>query len=140
MKVFGCYKIRYFVKKKMAGFNYIYFNEHCNYKYILNEPYYINTDKIRLLLGLNCIPITKTSKYENVYSDVRNAIKLKPEYIVFDDYGLSTMSGVKRAVDEMIENGTLKLEKKIGLSPAEYLIEQEKFEFVDYEGIICSIG
>tara|TARA_Y100000816_G_scaffold184596_1_gene133816 strand:- start:345 stop:1316 length:972 start_codon:yes stop_codon:yes gene_type:complete len=76
-------KIKYFVKKKMAGFNYIYFNEHCNYKYILNEPYYINTDKIRLLLGLNCVPITKTSKYETLYS---YTLQDKINHIEFTSY------------------------------------------------------
>ena len=53
-----------------------------------NEKYrfaytYINTDKIRLLLGLNCIPITKTSKYENVYS---YTLKNKINHIEFTSY------------------------------------------------------
>ena len=76
-------KIRYFVKKKMAGFKYVYFNEHCKYKYILNEPYYINTDKIRLLLGLNCVPVTKISKYENLYT---HTLVNKVNHIEYSSY------------------------------------------------------
>jgi len=111
-----------------------------NINYVKMDSYHHKGWPKDLLKDVSVVFIDCIHTYENVYSDVRNAIKLKPEYIVFDDYGLSTMSEVKKAVDEMIENGTLKLEKKIGLSPAEYPIEQEKFEFVDYEGIICSIG
>ncbi len=76
-------KIKYFVKKKMAGFGYKYFEEHCKYKYILNDPYYINTDKIRLLLNIECIPLTKNSNYENFYT---HTIVNKVNHIEFSNY------------------------------------------------------
>ena len=44
--------------------------------------------------------------------DIKNALKLKPEYIVFDDYGLSTMGGVKRAVDDFIDNEKLRISER----------------------------
>jgi hypothetical protein len=76
-------KIKYFVKKKMAGFEYKYFEEHCQYKYLLIDPYYISNDKIRLLLNLNAVTFMKASEYENFYS--HTLIKNK-NYIEFESY------------------------------------------------------
>ena len=39
--------------------------------------------------------------YKHVKSDIENALKLKPIYLVFDDYGL--IPEVKRAVDEYVD-------------------------------------
>ena len=54
--------------------------------------------------------------YEHVKADIQNSINTfnKP-YIVFDDYGL--FPDVKKGIDEFIESGVLRVEKKIGMSP-----------------------
>jgi len=110
-----------------------------NINYIQMDSYSKQGWPQDLLKDVSVVFIDCIHKYNNVFSDVSNALKLNPEYIVFDDYGLSTMHEVKKAVDKMIEDGTLKLEKKIGLSPGEYQTSDYDMKFVDYEGIICSI-
>lgn len=54
--------------------------------------------------------------YEHVLIDINNAIKhsTSDAYIVFDDYGLPSVAGVKKAIDEMIQNGTLTFITYIG--------------------------
>jgi lipopolysaccharide biosynthesis glycosyltransferase len=54
--------------------------------------------------------------YECCKSDILNSIKQfkKLQYIIFDDYGV--WNGVKKIIDEMIENNTFIFEKFIGLN------------------------
>ena len=110
-----------------------------NITYIQMDAYNNKGWPKNILKDIDVVFIDCAHNYDSVYSDVRNAIELNPRYIIFDDYGLSTMSGVKKAIDEMVENGTLKSEKKIGLPPGEYQASNRIMNFVDYEGIICSI-
>ena len=76
-------KIKYIVKKNMASFEYKYFKEHCNYKYLLNEPCFIMNDKIRLLLNLDCIIFSRISTYENFYT---YTLKDNENHITFTNY------------------------------------------------------
>ena len=75
--------------------------------------------------------------YECCKSDIFNSIKsLKNlKYIIFDDYGV--WSGVKKIVDELMENKTLIFEKFIGINnvPGPNGIVKNV-----NEGIICSIN
>jgi hypothetical protein len=75
--------------------------------------------------------------YECCKSDIFNSIKqLKNlQYIIFDDYGV--WSGIKKIVDELIENKTFILEKFIGLNdvPGPNGIVNNV-----HEGVICSIN
>jgi predicted O-methyltransferase YrrM len=78
--------------------------------------------------------------YKHVLMDINNAIKhsVSGAYIVFDDYGLPSISGVKKAIDEMIQNGTLTfityIGEDIGSEP------RLKIPLVAREGIITKIN
>jgi hypothetical protein len=74
--------------------------------------------------------------YEGCKSDIMNSLsRFKSlQYIVFDDYGV--WSGVKRIVDELMQNKTLKFERFIGIRdvPGPDGIVKNT-----HEGIICSV-
>jgi len=76
--------------------------------------------------------------YEACKSDIINSIKRfkNLKYIVFDDYGV--WKGVRKAVDEMIQNGTLVFEKFIGINdvpgPKNIIFKNVN------EGIICRVN
>ena len=74
--------------------------------------------------------------YKHVKKDINNALQLGKNIIfLFDDYGL--FPEVKRAIDEFIMEGKLKLIKKIGhYKGAIYPKTQNKI-LKDREGIIC---
>ena len=75
--------------------------------------------------------------YECCKSDILNSIKQfkNLQYIIFDDYGI--WSGVKKIIDELIENNNLNFEKFIGLNdvPGPNGIVKNI-----NEGVICSIN
>ena len=74
--------------------------------------------------------------YKHVKSDIDNAIKTfnKP-ILVFDDYGL--FPEIKKAVDEYIEEGTLKLIRKIGHYSGIIFPKTQHKVLKDREGLIC---
>ena len=74
--------------------------------------------------------------YKHVKSDIDNAINTfnKP-ILVFDDYGL--FPEIKQAIDEYIEQGKLKLLKKIGHYPGTIFPKTLHKILKDREGIIC---
>uniref|UniRef100_A0A6C0KV58 Uncharacterized protein n=1 Tax=viral metagenome TaxID=1070528 RepID=A0A6C0KV58_9ZZZZ len=76
--------------------------------------------------------------YENCKSDVMNSIKhfKKLKYFVFRNYG--DWCGVKKIVDEMTKNNTLKFEKFIGINDVPGL-NRSIFKNIN-EGIICSVN
>jgi len=84
--------------------------------------------------------IDANHSYSYVINDIKQSIKhgIKNMYIVFDDYGLpETTPCVKVAVDEMLDNGTIKLIKYIGEpAGAEPRLGRP---LVDWEGIICQL-
>lgn len=81
--------------------------------------------------------------YKHVKSDIENALKLKPIYLVFDDYGL--IPEVKRAVDEYVDRSILQVELKVGhpMSTEFYMCKSENItkdkRLADSEGIICKV-
>jgi len=78
--------------------------------------------------------------YEHVTMDIRNAINnaLPDAYIVFDDYGLPTLPGVKQAIDEMISRGVLLFVTYVG-EPAGS-DPRVGIPLIDHEGIITKIN
>ena len=80
--------------------------------------------------------IDAAHSYECCKSDILNSINQfkNLQYIIFDDYG--GWDGVKKIVDELMENKTLLFEKFIGINNVpgpDGIIENVN------EGIICSI-
>ena len=76
--------------------------------------------------------------YSSVGSDIENSLNLGVKTIIFDDYGL--FPDVKKCVDDYIEYGALKVEKYIGLEKGVYNFQKgQQREFLDYEGVICSV-
>ena len=76
--------------------------------------------------------------YENVISDIENCIKhFNDPIFIFDDYGLPP-GEVKKAINDKINDGTLKLNKFIGESP-ETLVHAGGTKFIDMEGCICNL-
>jgi predicted O-methyltransferase YrrM len=77
--------------------------------------------------------------YENVISDIENSVKhLDNPIYIFDDYGLPP-GDVRRAINDKIEDGTLKLSKYIGELP-EDLIHAGGTQFIDKEGCVCNLN
>ena len=74
--------------------------------------------------------------YDNVKSDIENCLKHFDDLIfIFDDYGLPP-GDVKKAIDEKVNNGLLKINKFIGEKP-EDLVHAAGTKFFDMEGVIC---
>lgn len=112
-----------------------------NVTYIEMDSYNKKGWPKKLLKDVSVVFIDCIHNYEAVSLDIKNALKLKPEYIVFDDYGLSTMGGVKRAVDDFIDNEKLELVKEIGLQKGTYgaTDRTKPMVFNDSEGVICKV-
>ena len=75
--------------------------------------------------------------YPHIRSDVDNSLKSfgKGTIIAFDDYGL--FPELKQAIDEYVDNGQLKVLKKIGQLKDTYFPTTQFKILKDYEGIIC---
>lgn len=85
---------------------------------------------------IDAIFVDVTHAYENVILDIKNCLKIDNEcYIIFDDYGL--FNGVKKAVDEYIENKKLSFVKHIGESVGSDCRPGKLLQ--DWEGIICRV-
>ena len=70
--------------------------------------------------------------------DIQNSIdKFNKPYIVFDDYGL--FPDVKKGIDEFIEEGKLKVVKKIGMSAGFEFTKTLNKVLKDCEGLICQV-
>ena len=86
----------------------------------------------------NVVFVDCAHDYDSVKSDIENALKVGSEdlLIIFDDYGIPQKEkGVKDAVDEYIEKGTLELVKHIGEEKGSECREGTILR--DWEGIIC---
>jgi predicted O-methyltransferase YrrM len=75
--------------------------------------------------------------YSHIRSDVDNSLKSfgKGTIIAFDDYGL--FPELKKAIDEYVDSGQLKVLKKIGQLKDTYFPTTQFKILKDYEGIIC---
>jgi len=82
-------------------------------------------------------------EYDYVKQDINNAILLGTKYIAFDDYGL--FPEIKKAVDEYIKAGQLKLITKIGYPKGTHFYMSKSSNttpdkiLMDSEGIICQV-
>jgi hypothetical protein len=116
-------------------FNKEYNNDINNISFI-NLDIYQNNWKV-IPENIDVCFIDAIHTYEHCKSDIINSINRFSylKYIIFDDYGV--WPGVKKIVDEMIENNTLQFEKFIGLNdiPGPNGIISNS-----HEGIICSIN
>jgi predicted O-methyltransferase YrrM len=77
-------------------------------------------------------------QYDQVKSDIENCLKYfdNPTF-VFDDYGLPP-GEVKKAIDEKISDGILRIDKFIG-ETADNLVHANNTKFFDMEGCICNL-
>ena len=77
-------------------------------------------------------------QYEQVKSDIENCLKYfdNPTF-VFDDYGLPP-GEVKKAIDEKVNDGSLRIDKFIG-ETSDGLISANNTKFFDMEGCICNL-
>tara|TARA_R100000005_G_C4799582_1_gene91953 strand:- start:87 stop:500 length:414 start_codon:yes stop_codon:yes gene_type:complete len=77
--------------------------------------------------------------YPHVKSDTENSLKLLKSggYIIYDDYGL--FPEIKKAVDEYIDDGKLKIVEKIGHYKNAYYPTTQNKVLKDREGVICQV-
>jgi SAM-dependent methyltransferase len=74
--------------------------------------------------------------YQHLKSDIDNAMSTfdKP-IIMFDDYGL--FPDLKQLIDEYVQQGKLKILKKIGEHPGKFYPKTQNKILKDSEGLIC---
>jgi len=109
------------------------------YRYNANGTQYHPDDwKDILPKDVDVVFIDAGHEYHQVKEDINNALKMWPNVtFIFDDYGLPP-GEVKKAIDEHVEEGNLKISKWIG-DTAEDLISAAKTEFIGMEGCICNL-
>lgn len=70
---------------------------------------------LEILDNIDICLIDANHDYQYVLKDIKTAIGLGSQYLVFDDYGL--FKGVRRAVDESFDNLKWRLIDHIGMPP-----------------------
>ena len=91
---------------------------------------------------VDVVMIDANHTYPAVKRDIDNCLELfgKDVIFIFDDYGLPCVTGgPRRAIDEYVDNGILKIDKFIGEKP-EDLVHAGGTKFTDMEGCICTAG
>jgi SAM-dependent methyltransferase len=89
------------------------------------------------LIIIDCV-----HEYSYVKKDIENAISLNPKYLAFDDYGL--FPEVKKAVDEQIAFGRLKVVKHLGYPKGTHFGMSNSPNTTkgrvldDFEGLVCA--
>jgi hypothetical protein len=109
-----------------------------NIKYLEMDSYNVKGWPTDIVKDISVVMIDCVHTFQAVNIDIENALKLNPDYIIFDDYGLSTMAEVKQAVDN---HDKIEIVKRIGLEPGEYEAKDrpKPMKFVDSEGVICKV-
>ena len=84
--------------------------------------------------------------YHQVVEDIERSIEIGAKYLIFDDYGLDSKTmgysfdeSVKKAVDDYIDLGIIKLEQYIGWEKGTWSIGGVDKKLYDREGLICSV-
>jgi hypothetical protein len=109
-----------------------------NIQYLEMDSYDVKGWPTDIVKDISVVMIDCVHTFQAVNIDIENALKLNPDYIIFDDYGLSTMAEVKQAVDN---HDKIEIVKRIGLEPGEYEAKDrpKPMKFVDSEGVICKV-
>jgi hypothetical protein len=81
-------------------------------------------------------------EYENCKSDIQNCISLGCKYLIFDDYGVQHIDGVRKAVDEFVNNGSLTILQGMGIFEGDTLQVGDKrvFNFDRSEGVLVRVN
>ena len=89
--------------------------------------------------NIDAVFIDCVHDYPHVKSDINNSLKLLQSsgYLIFDDYGL--FPEIKKAVDEYIVDGKLKIVEKIGHYKNAYYPTTQNKVLRDREGVICQV-
>jgi hypothetical protein len=118
-----------------TNFNKNFNRDSTNIEYVMLDIYKDNWEILHDDIEVSFIDADHS--YNGCKSDIFNSIKQfkNLQYIIFDDYGV--WSGVKKIIDELIENKILIFEKFIGLNdvPGPNGIVKNV-----NEGVICSIN
>lgn len=85
--------------------------------------------------NVDVVMIDAVHEYNEVKQDTENALKLKPKYIIWDDYGNEEFFGVKKYVDEFVKDKYKLI--PIGLSDGEFFKANGKI--VDSEGVMIKV-
>ena len=106
-----------------------------NIEYVLLDIYRDSWDAIPSDVDVSFIDAIH--EYDHCKFDVINSLRRFPKlkYIVFDDYGIFV--GVKRIVDELINNKILQFETYIGDTD---VLAQNGIVRNTHEGVICRVN
>ena len=135
--------------KKVIGIDQPGLVEQCNLKYkdidnmsfIAVDLYHPNFDIIsetKVEQSVDFILIDAGHTHPQCLSDYKNALKLNPKYIAFDDYGLY----VKDVVDDLVKQNKLKIIKGVGdrdVLVAATNTSHENLKIEGTEGVICEV-
>lgn len=112
-----------------------------NIKYVPFDLY--SSNELPIKDSVSMFLIDAGHLYENVVMDINRCLTANIEdecYIVFDDYGMNVhRNHVKRAVDEFIDLGKIKIIKKIGHTPGHIFNKEKNKVLEDHEGLICKV-
>ena len=98
---------------------------------VYNQPW--NFEEMDLVF-IDCV-----HEYQHIKSDIDNSIKsFNKPLLIFDDYGL--FPELKKAIDEYIENGTLKLVTYLGQPEGTHYPKTMNKVLKDWEGIVCQVN
>lgn len=119
-----------------TNFNKSYNKDRTNIVYVMLDIY---TDSWNIIPDtIDVVFIDAGHGYEHCMSDIQNSLKqfTNLKYLIFDDYGV--WDGVRKAVDEMIADGTLQFERFIGAQ--DVLGLHGVVHKNTNEGIICRVN